>query len=470
MAEAHRTDPERWQAVVPLLYDWVTHHPALWPPLSCRWGGAGSGAGGRLGAAAGGGPKQAVYYAEQTDGGSGSSPNTLVVATAEVPRTRCTPADALLSVGRGPSFLRRTKTLVHPGEVNKIREVPAHPHLVLTHTDSPEVLLWNVDSQPNRGTTATSAAKPSVPDLVLEGHAADAEFALGVSASEPVLVASGGRDETVLVWCLADANTGALFGQGGHGAAEHNNPEGAGTSAEVAGPRLQPRVRLRGHTDTVEDVCFNPRSDWELCSVGDDNAIVLWDTRAGAAPVAKNTEAHTDDIHCVDWSVRDANLIVTGSKDGIVRVFDRRALAERASRSSSAPLATLKSHTDEISCVQWCPDSAMALASGGRDGVVCVWDVARRGAEPARDQSGPPELLMQHVGHFAEVADLHWNPCSPWTLLSAGIMTDNAGPGSNSLQAWRPLDILYRDEAETLREIDELCIGPSLVDGIPALK
>ncbi len=36
----------------------------------------------------------------------------------------------------------------------------------------------------------------SVPDLTLVGHTADAEFALGISTSEP-LVASGGQDKDV---------------------------------------------------------------------------------------------------------------------------------------------------------------------------------------------------------------------------------------------------------------------------------
>jgi hypothetical protein len=35
-------------------------------------------------------------------------------------------------------------------QVNKIREIPAHPQLVVTHTDAPEVFVWNVDKQPTR--------------------------------------------------------------------------------------------------------------------------------------------------------------------------------------------------------------------------------------------------------------------------------------------------------------------------------
>ncbi len=46
------------------------------------------------------------------------------------------------------------------------------------------------------GQTPALRQQMSVPDLVLEGHTDQAEFALGVSSAEP-LVASGGRDTNV---------------------------------------------------------------------------------------------------------------------------------------------------------------------------------------------------------------------------------------------------------------------------------
>eukprot|EP00976_Prorocentrum_cordatum_P003602 70435-Prorocentrum_minimum.AAC.1 len=36
-------------------------------------------------------------------------------------------------------FVKKYKIIPHPGEVNKIREVPDIPHVVVTHTDAPEV-------------------------------------------------------------------------------------------------------------------------------------------------------------------------------------------------------------------------------------------------------------------------------------------------------------------------------------------
>ena len=42
-------------------------------------------------------------------------------------------------------------------QVNKIREVPQHPHIVVTHTDSEKLYVWNTMTQPNR---ALDKARP----------------------------------------------------------------------------------------------------------------------------------------------------------------------------------------------------------------------------------------------------------------------------------------------------------------------
>ena len=35
-------------------------------------------------------------------------------------------------------------------QVNKIRECPQHPSVVVTHTDAPELFAWSTERQPNR--------------------------------------------------------------------------------------------------------------------------------------------------------------------------------------------------------------------------------------------------------------------------------------------------------------------------------
>ena len=86
----------------------------------------------------------------QTDG---SEPNKLVVVTADVCKPRVPGTDRSANwaeQAKSPHVGKPTQVVYHPGEVNKIRELPQHPSLVVTHTDAPQLYVWNLDRQPNR--------------------------------------------------------------------------------------------------------------------------------------------------------------------------------------------------------------------------------------------------------------------------------------------------------------------------------
>lgn len=76
----------------------------------------------------------------------------------------------------------------------------------------------------------------------------------------------------------------------------------------------QTAVVLQGHTDTVEDVVFQPGSAAELASVADDTKLLFWDTRSGIQPVIQLHQAHgQSDLHVVDWSSLRSELVATGA-------------------------------------------------------------------------------------------------------------------------------------------------------------
>jgi len=53
---------------------------------------------------------------------------------------------------------------VPPWQVNKIRDLAQKDSIVVTHSDIPEVLLWDTDRQPS-----SAEGKDPVPDLVRPG-------------------------------------------------------------------------------------------------------------------------------------------------------------------------------------------------------------------------------------------------------------------------------------------------------------
>lgn len=440
----------RWKTIVPVLYDWLANYHLMWPSLSCRWGPQVEHGTYRN--------RQRLYMSEQTDG---SMPNTLVVATCEVvkPRTAAAKHISQFNVESKSSFVKKSKAIIHPGEVNRIRELPQNSKIVATHTDSPEVYIWNTDTQPNRASAA--GAQPSRPDLVLVGHTDDAEFALACSPLQP-LVISGGKDQAVVLWGISDhiakATAAAAsapptgrqsWNSGGQGCPERNR----GSS------RVDARGVFKGHTATVEDVQFRPSNPDEFCSVGDDSCLIVWDVRAGSEPAIKVEKAHDADLHSVDWNAIDENLLLTGSVDASVRLFDLRKLS---GSGFGVPIQRFEGHTAAVLCVQWCPDKSSVFGSCAEDGVLNVWDhekvtaASRDSGNLSKRFSNPaPGLFFQHVGHRDKVVDFHWNYEDPWTLASVSDDGHNIG-GGGTLQVWRMSDFIYRAESEVLEELERI--------------
>ncbi|KAL0694122.1 hypothetical protein Bca4012_061302 [Brassica carinata] len=426
----------QWKGLVPILYDWLANHNLVWPSLSCRWGPQLDQATYKN--------RQRLYLSEQTDG---SVPNTLVIANCEVVKPRVAAAEHISQFNeeaRSP-FVKKFKTIIHPGEVNRIRELPQNSKIVATHTDSPDVLIWDVDTQPNRH--AVLGAASSRPDLILTGHQDNAEFALAMCPTEP-FVLSGGKDKLVVLWSIQDHITTVGTDSKSSGSIIKQTGEGGD---KTESPSVGPRGVYQGHDDTVEDVAFSPTSAQEFCSVGDDSCLILWDARTGTSPVTKVEKAHDADLHCVDWNPHDDNLILTGSADNTVRLYDRRKLT---SDGVGTPIYKFEGHKAAVLCVQWSPDKASVFGSSAEDGLLNVWDYDRVSKKSDRAAKNPAGLFFQHAGHRDKVVDFHWNAADPWTIVSVSDDCETTG-GGGTLQIWRMSDLIYRPEEEVLTELEK---------------
>ncbi|THG07756.1 hypothetical protein TEA_015570 [Camellia sinensis var. sinensis] len=416
----------QWKSLVPVLYDWLANHNLVWPSLSCRWG-----------------PQleqgkfrncQRLYLSEQasyflvavmTDG---SVPNTLVISNCEVVKSRVAAAEHIAQFNeeaRSP-FVKKYKTIIHPGEVNRIRELPQNKNILATHTDCPEVLIWDVEAQPNR--QAVLGAADSHPDLVLTGHQENAEFALAMCPTEP-LVLSGGKDKYVLLWSIQD-HVSTLTSDA---ATRPTGSSGAIIKA-TDNPSIGPRGIFQGHEDTIEDVQFCPSS------VGDDSCLILWDARIGSSPVVKVEKAHNADLHCVDWNPHDENLILTGSADQSVCMFDRRSLT---SGGVGSPVHKFEGHK-----AAWSPDRSSVFGSSAEDGFLNIWDYEKVGKKKeggASAPNSPPGLFFRHAGHRDKVVDFHWNAADPWTVVSVSDDCDTNG-GGGTLQNAFVLEVLFNSK------------------------
>ncbi|KAL6005951.1 WD-40 repeat-containing protein msi4 [Asimina triloba] len=380
----------------------------------------------------------------------GSVPNTLVIANCEVVKPRVAAAEHISQFNeeaRSP-FVKKFKTIIHPGEVNRIRELPQNSKIVATHTDSPDVLIWDVEAQPNRH--AVLGAADSRPDLILTGHRDNAEFALAMSPGEPYVL-SGGKDKLVVLWSIHDHISATATDS----AKSSGTPSGSSIIKQAKSgdkvsesPSVGPRGIYQGHEDTVEDVQFCPSS------VGDDSCLILWDARAGTSPSVKVEKAHNADLHCVDWNPHDENLILTGSADNSVRMFDRRTLT---SGGIGSPVYKFESHKAAVLCVQWSPDKSSVFGSSAEDGFLNIWDYEKVGKKKerigAKVPNAPPGLFFQHAGHRDKVVDFHWNASDPWTIVSVSDDCESTG-GGGTLQSV-VLAFCRLPEEEVLAELEK---------------
>ena len=198
-------------------------------------------------------------------------------------------------------------------------------------------------------------------------------------------LASGSTDQTIKLW----------------------NMEGAVTGSSSAVPGSQ---ELKGHSGSVEHVCFSPTDDDVLASLAADKTVKIWDTRTGqvsqsiAFPnfAGINFCWHPngcllaiggkDDTVCVVNSVTgqqvqsrkfpfevnqmtwspDGSLLCLTSAQGAVIIVDGSDLGTE--------FTTLHGHTSNCYCISW-PKHSKVMAVGAADALVSLW-------EPCSDKPG----------------------------------------------------------------------------------
>jgi histone-binding protein RBBP4 len=81
----------------------------------------------------------------------------------------------------------------------------------------------------------------------------------------------------------------------------------------------------------------------EFASVSDDKKLKIWDMRSQSA--SQSVEAHVAEILSVDYSPFEKHLMITGSADRTIGVWDTRNMKTK--------LFCLRSHKDEVNQVKF---------------------------------------------------------------------------------------------------------------------
>jgi histone-binding protein RBBP4 len=180
---------------------------------------------------------------------------------------------------------------------------------------------------------------------------------------------------------------------------------------------------FKGHKSGVEDVAWCHFSSTKFASVGDDSQLLVWDARDNCSgkPVDFVHNAHNGDIHCLAFNPFDEFSIATGGSDGLVCLWDTRSLKKK--------VKSLRGHSEGVYQVSWAPAERNILASSGIDRRVYVWNTTDTSLSVDSFAESSPELLFLHGGHTSKVSDFSWSQDN--RLLVASVAEDNI------LQVWK---------------------------------
>jgi histone-binding protein RBBP4 len=387
-----------WKKNTPFLYDMVMTHALEWPSLTVQW----------LPETKKVGNTEILHKMVLGTHTSDSEPNYLMVAEVTLPSPEAEIDarkydDERGEVGGFGGSLNKVEIkikMTHDGEVNRARVSPHNPFLIATK--SPKATVFVYDYSKHASFPADNVPKPNVR---CHGHTAEG-YGLCWNPHTPGQLLSGSDDKLLCLWDL----------------------EGGSKTVDVQATSIR-----QGHTDVVEDVDWHRSYAHMFGSVGDDSQLLIWDVRDATDKVSQRVErAHDGNINCLSFNPFNEFLVVTGSSDKTVKLWDLRNLNQS--------VTTFQGHQDGVYQVLWSPFNECILGSCSSDRRVHVWDLSRIGDEqsPEDAEDGPPELLFIHGGHTAKVSDFSWCSNDHWVVAS--VSEDNV------LQVWQMAENIYNDE------------------------
>ncbi len=125
---------------------------------------------------------------------------------------------------------------------------------------------------------------------------------------------------------------------------------------------------LIGHTSPVRSICFSPDST-QLASAaaGEDKSIRIWRLEdANQIAVAQVEE----DLYAVTWIGGEAD-IASGGAGGEISIWK----LDQSQEVTLLPVRSLGGHSDSVTCLDTIWPSGEKIVSGSKDGTVRIWNI-----------------------------------------------------------------------------------------------
>ncbi|OAY85891.1 Guanine nucleotide-binding protein subunit beta-like protein A [Ananas comosus] len=190
--------------------------------------------------------------------------------------------------------------------------------------------------------------------------------------------------------------------------------------------------RFVGHTKDVLSVAFSV-DNRQIVSASRDRTIKLWNTLGECKYTIQDADAHTNWVSCVRFSPSTYQpLIVSGSWDRTVKVWNLTNCKLRC---------TLTGHAGYVNTVAVSPDGSLC-ASGGKDGVTLLWDLAEGKRLYSLDAGAIIHALCFSPNRYWLCAATQ-DSVKIWDLESKSIVQDLKPETPTSKNQARTLSMLY---------------------------
>ncbi|KAF5337901.1 hypothetical protein D9758_013097 [Tetrapyrgos nigripes] len=276
-------------------------------------------------------------------------------------------------------------------------------------------------------------------------------------------IAVGTLDPEIEIWSLDIVEAmypNSVLGRPDRTKAHVPTPLGTGKKKKK---KTKPRATEKGyHVDAILGLSWNKKQRNFLASASADKTVKLWDLSRsptinddGEGGAIRSFDVHKDKVQAVQWNEKDPTVLLTGSYDRTVRVFDSRspesgvgaflgsdveALRWDPWQDSSFYVSlenglvlnfdtrtlpsnldqpcparfTLSAHDGATSSIDINPHIKGCLVTGGTDKLVKIWNVDET------DGKQNVSLVSSRDLGVGKVFSTVWSPDDPLTVAAGG--------------------------------------------------
>lgn len=176
-----------------------------------------------------------------------------------------------------------------------------------------------------------------------------------------------------------------------------------------------PQAVCIGHTEEGYAMQWNPHRNGMLLTGSNDTKVMLWDVQTIAANSSKTQpgtqikavttfQGHSSTVEDVDWHSKDPHMFGSVGDDRIIQIWDDR----QPNTTTTNPTHTFReAHDGDINSIAFSPFEEFLFATGSGDKTVKLWDL--------RNTS---KSLGTLCSHSDQVYKVEWAPFDKSILAS----------------------------------------------------